>query len=218
MNTTVLQRIITGSILAVAFCGIYFLLPAWGLSCILLLLLGAILGYEWPAIAKDNALFWLITPLYPILPFAVLIVLNQQAAYRPLVFYLFILVPLFDTACYIFGKLWGRHKIMPRVSPGKSWQGFFGGWLSMCIALALIIKYNSASISFIALLSIASAISCLALLGDLLESWFKRHAGLKDSGTLLPGHGGLLDRFDSIMIVGIFFYLCKEYLLALLIQ
>lgn len=215
MNS-VIQRTITGGILAAVFFGIYFFLPAWCLSGILVSLLGAILIHEWPALVGKNKLVWLVTPLYPIVPFILMIMLNESPRYHPLILYLFTLVPLFDTGSYIFGKLWGKHKIMPQVSPGKTWQGFLGGWLSVWAALLAIMFIQNRAIAPHSAFLVASIISILALLGDLLESWFKRRADLKDSGSLLPGHGGLLDRFDSIMTTGLFFYLCKEYLLALL--
>ncbi len=113
--------------------------------------------------------------------------------------YLFVLVWIADSSAYFIGRKWGKNKLAPKVSPGKSWQGFIGELIvTLVIALAtlIIFKFDSAQwLSFI-ILSIVTVL--FSVLGDLFESMLKRNAGLKDSGHLLPGHGGILDRIDSL--------------------
>lgn len=102
-----------------------------------------------------------------------------------------------DVIGYGIGSLVGRHRIVPRISPGKTWEGTIAGFLA---AAAVVILWNRPDLG-ISLWSavIAVLIGPAAFGGDVLESWVKRRAGVKDSGTLLPGHGGMLDRIDSLM-------------------
>ena len=105
-----------------------------------------------------------------------------------------------DTAAYAVGRLIGRHKLAPSVSPGKTWEGAAGalvGAMAVSAAFALIIELDNLPIVNAVLLG--AALSVIGQLGDLGESWLKRKAGAKDSGSLLPGHGGVLDRLDSLL-------------------
>jgi len=101
-----------------------------------------------------------------------------------------------DTGGYFTGRKFGKHKLAPSVSPGKTLEGFAGGVISN-VLLAALVAYLSGS-NFLVLLAIVIPTSLFSVLGDLLESMVKRHAGVKDSGVILPGHGGILDRVDSI--------------------
>ena len=104
-----------------------------------------------------------------------------------------------DSGAYFAGRRWGRERLAPRVSPGKSWQGLWGGLavalLVALLSMALFPVYIKNQLFFIVLCIITVLFS---ILGDLTESMFKREAGVKDSGSLLPGHGGVLDRIDSL--------------------
>lgn len=107
------------------------------------------------------------------------------------------LVWVADIAAYYVGRRFGRHKLAPAISPGKSWEGVMGAGL----ALILYASAVSAAIHGLRIpgaLILAAALLYFSILGDLFESWMKRLAGVKDSGTLLPGHGGVLDRIDAI--------------------
>lgn len=115
-----------------------------------------------------------------------------------------LIVAAADIGAYFSGKAFGRHKLAPDVSPGKSWEGFWGGFAS-CLLLALIVGYGFGG-GWITLLLIAPA-ALASVLGDLLESMVKRQRGIKDSSQLLPGHGGVLDRVDSITAAAPFFAL-----------
>jgi phosphatidate cytidylyltransferase len=103
-----------------------------------------------------------------------------------------------DSGAYAFGRLFGKHKLAPKVSPGKTLEGMFGGLAMSALLAWLFSLYVPLHISFNTLL-ICSVFAVLAsVLGDLTESMFKREAGIKDSGNLIPGHGGVLDRIDSL--------------------
>ena len=101
-----------------------------------------------------------------------------------------------DTGALVFGKLIGGRKLWPAVSPGKTWAGTIGGSVTAMAVFSLYIAFFSFNV--VAALSFALGLSIVAHLGDLFESWVKRRFGTKDSGGLIPGHGGVLDRMDSM--------------------
>ena len=112
---------------------------------------------------------------------------------------MFILTWTFDTFAYLVGIQYGKHKIMPSVSPKKSWEGFIGGFLLTIIAAYLSQKIFI-HIALRDILFVSIILPFTATLGDLIESHYKREAGVKDSGDFIPGHGGLLDRMDAFTI------------------
>ena len=104
-----------------------------------------------------------------------------------------------DTAAYFVGRRWGRHKLAPSISPGKTWEGALGGLIGAA-AYAMILSGLFAGVQgtrMAAFLGAAALLTAVSIVGDLFESAVKRQANVKDSGTLLPGHGGMLDRIDS---------------------
>ncbi len=117
-----------------------------------------------------------------------------------LILFVLLLVWAADTGAYAVGKLFGKHKLAPAVSPGKTWQGFFGG-LGLAIVVALVASHwldiQSRDTTWFLVCCVLTVIA--SVLGDLLESLTKREAGMKDSGTIFPGHGGMLDRIDSLI-------------------
>lgn len=110
-----------------------------------------------------------------------------------------------DTGAYCSGSLFGKHKLFPRISPAKSWEGSIGGGILVVIVAALI-GYSTTNESGVNMLTIPQwiglgiVVAVFGTWGDLVESLFKRTLGVKDSGNILPGHGGMLDRFDSSLI------------------
>lgn len=115
-----------------------------------------------------------------------------------LVVWLFFVVCATDIGAYFVGQLIGGAKILPRVSPNKTWAGLFGGMFFAALFSGLVGDYFDLSAK-IGLVVIGALLAVVAQAGDFLESYLKRQAGKKDSGTLIPGHGGLLDRIDSVM-------------------
>ena len=119
----------------------------------------------------------------------------------------FVIVWAADVGGYAAGRTWGRHKLLPAVSPGKTWEGFAGG-----VVLVLLVGVVAAYLfvnphQWLAWLLLLALLAVISVIGDLVESLLKRQAGVKDSGTLLPGHGGLLDRLDSLLAVAPLFLL-----------
>ena len=113
-----------------------------------------------------------------------------------LVFYVLCLVWAADSGAYFVGKRFGQRRLAPRVSPGKTWEGVAGGLLGALLVAAVGARlFGVPAAGFIAL---GGAVALVSVIGDLTESMFKRFAGLKDSGSLIPGHGGILDRIDSV--------------------
>jgi phosphatidate cytidylyltransferase len=104
-----------------------------------------------------------------------------------------------DTGAYLVGQAFGRTKLFERHSPKKTWEGFIGG-IAISAGAALIFSYYFKDLLWNQWVSVAILISCFGTLGDLIESMFKRSINVKDSGGILPGHGGLLDRFDGLLL------------------
>lgn len=141
---------------------------------------------------------------------------EHQGTY--LLLYVFLLVWGADSGAYFAGRAFGKHKLAPKVSPGKSWEGAIGGVITSAIIAVIFLNVTPENVfgrelntsAFIVLSVITVAIS---ILGDLSESMFKRQAGIKDSSNLIPGHGGILDRIDSltaavpVFAIGFFFFL-----------
>jgi phosphatidate cytidylyltransferase len=126
--------------------------------------------------------------------------------------YFFLVIMGSDTGAYYVGKTFGKHKLVPKVSPNKTWEGFFGG-----IALSLIFAALSTFLFFPELpykisLPLALVMSIIGVFGDLAESAIKRSTGTKDAANILPGHGGLLDRLDSLLFnAPILYYVARFY-------
>ena len=121
-------------------------------------------------------------------------------SYTPLfIMAIFIFVWLDDTGAYLVGSLIGKHKLFERISPKKSWEGFFGG-LILSLASSQAFAWLAPEINRMNWLGLAATVVLFGTWGDLIESLLKRTLGVKDSGNVLPGHGGMLDRFDSVML------------------
>ncbi len=207
-------RSVTAVIFGLVFGGTFIFLPYLYFSVLLGAVAGIILFFEWSAFPRWT---WLIAPIYPVLSFGLLIYLNQSPVYHNLLYYLFIMVFAHDTGAYITGSLIGKTKIAPSISPKKSWEGSLGGLLFTTIALVSIMLINQKPLPFVYILLFAFSVTVLAMIGDFFESWLKRKAGVKNSGSLLPGHGGLLDRFDSILAVVFLFFILRTQLVIFLL-
>ena len=160
----------------------------------------------------NNWAYTMMSQMYTALPFSLLNVLAFRAtsdgvAYTYLIpLSVFVFLWLNDTGAYCFGSLLGRHKLFPRVSPGKSWEGSVGGAIVVMAAAAgichLTEKYgvNDLRLGMLQWIGLGLTVVVFGTWGDLVESLFKRTIGIKDSGSILPGHGGMLDRFDSSLL------------------
>ncbi len=174
-------------IVACACAGIFWLLaaPPW-------------IRLRWPT--QQRAL---MAPLGAIVLLSMWLALAYLHARSPwLLLGVLMIVWLADTGAYFFGRKFGRHKLAPVVSPGKSWEGVAGGVACVAVyAVVVIASVRDLGAHGVAVFAGSVFLAAISIVGDLFESWQKRTAGVKDSGALLPGHGGLLDRIDALMPV-----------------
>lgn len=162
--------------------------------------------------AINDWAYTMLGQMYIALPLAMINVLAFRQSPDGLVTYnfllplsVFVFLWINDTGAYCTGSLIGRHKLFPRISPGKTWEGSVGGGL-LVVAVAAVIGYwdnrlmGMAGLSVVEWMGLGLVIVVFGTWGDLVESLFKRTLGVKDSGRMLPGHGGMLDRFDSSLM------------------
>lgn len=139
--------------------------------------------------------------------------LRDQQSGEWLVFQLFLMIWAADVGAYFSGRFLGRHKLAPRISPKKTWEGVYGG-IALAMAAAFLLVYLAPGLStpppVLVVLSIVTIMASVG--GDLFISMHKRNVGLKDSGQLFPGHGGVLDRYDSLIAGAPFFALAYRWL------
>jgi phosphatidate cytidylyltransferase len=137
--------------------------------------------------------------VYICLPLALLIFIDRHPRGNVWIFYLLSVIFLCDTGAFYFGRFFGKHKLYPSVSPGKTWEGAIGGFLCGFIPAFAFPHFVSLYKLNLRILAFTLGISIFCQIGDLAESMLKRSYGVKDSGNILPGHGGLLDRIDGLL-------------------
>ena len=160
----------------------------------------------------NNWAYTMMSQVYIALPFSLLNVLAFRSVGPDITYtYLiplcvFVFLWMNDTGAYLCGSLLGKHKLFPRISPGKSWEGSIGGGI-LVMGIAVLIWYlteqygvNELSLNAFEWAGLGLTVVIFGTWGDLIESLLKRTLGIKDSGTILPGHGGMLDRFDSSLM------------------
>jgi phosphatidate cytidylyltransferase len=129
------------------------------------------------------------------------------------IFFLLGAIWLGDTAAMLFGSKWGSHKLAPSVSPNKTVEGFVGGFIGIFVVAAVFKLFWIKNVEIIHLLALSIVIGIFGQLGDLVESLWKRSLGIKDSSGIIPGHGGVLDRFDSLLFAAPPTWLYLKYIL-----
>ena len=160
----------------------------------------------------NNWAYTMMSQVYIALPFSLLNVLAFRSVGPDITYtYLiplcvFVFLWMNDTGAYLCGSLLGKHKLFPRISPGKSWEGSIGGGI-LVMGIAVLIWYlteqysvNELNLNAFEWAGLGLTVVVFGTWGDLIESLLKRTLGIKDSGTILPGHGGMLDRFDSSLL------------------
>ena len=189
--------------------GFYFNFNLSEILALSLILIAVITLFRFPKeLYYDNGKL-IFTVIYTALPFGFALGLPKfysvENTFTLEVFFLFILIWSSDTFAYLTGRFFGKHKMAPKISPKKTWEGFAGGVILTLILSFFIEKFhpdlrgNWMIVGFL--------VSVFAPLGDLVESQLKRTFGVKDSGNIIPGHGGILDRLDSFIIVAPVVYL-----------
>lgn len=167
----------------------------------------------------QDALFTLMALMYAVLPFALLNQMvfvfdldkNVNVYFPKLVLGVIFLIWSNDTFAYLGGSLLGRHKMIERISPGKTWEGTVFGVL-VTFGISFLIQTIFIQTNGLLWPMLGIAVPILATIGDLVESMLKRQAKIKDSGNIMPGHGGILDRFDSIIFVAPIVYVLFKLL------
>ncbi|MFD2925555.1 phosphatidate cytidylyltransferase [Halobacillus naozhouensis] len=147
----------------------------------------------------DDVGFLLLSAIYIGMGFYYLIVTREEGL--QFIFYALFVVWATDTGAYIFGRLFGKHKLWPQISPKKTIEGSVGGVILACVVAYIFHMIEPFSHSLLIVLLVTILISIAGQIGDLVESALKRHYAVKDSGKILPGHGGVLDRFDSLIFM-----------------
>ncbi|MCK3658656.1 phosphatidate cytidylyltransferase [Pasteurellaceae bacterium Pebbles2] len=182
-----------------------------------LVALGFVVSYPKSAITWGKSLILqIIFAFVTLVPFLIAVVALRLENYNvdslhgvQLLLYVFILVWAADSGAYFAGRKFGKHKLAPSVSPGKTWQGVIGGVLTSAILAAIFISALGDNLflhgNLVSLTALSVATVAISVLGDLTESMFKRESGIKDSSNLIPGHGGILDRIDSLTAATPFF-------------
>ena len=175
---------------------------------ILFLILGLWSIYEMWKLRKGKtklvAILIVVIPFFIIQLFGMTDTNYPEMPFNPsIILLMFVLTWTFDSFAYLVGKKFGKNKILPSISPKKSWEGFFGGFVFCILASSLsffLFKEYFNHISTLSYTLITIILPFSATTGDFIESFYKRKAGVKDSGTIIPGHGGILDRMDAFLI------------------
>tara|TARA_Y100001954_G_C15579042_1_gene487403 strand:+ start:16 stop:636 length:621 start_codon:yes stop_codon:yes gene_type:complete len=194
-----MNELVTRSISGIIFIAILLFGTIYSQTSFFLLYfsLGCVSVYEmWNILEKKT-----IPPLvFVSLPFILIIILiGIKNDFDPLlVLYILILTWTFDSFAYLLGSRYGRNKILPKISPKKSWEGFLGGYISTLIISFILMNYE---VKFLEeYIIIAFILPITATIGDLIASYYKRKSNVKDYGKIIPGHGGIIDRLDAIFI------------------
>ena len=172
-------------------------------------------SFAWILLAKKEEIVShlgkiFLSIIYIVIPFILIAqipFLNQNFKYASTtILGVFLIIWSSDSFAYLIGKNFGKRKLLQRISPNKTVAGFLGGFIASVIASVIIAK-SFTVLSLTQWIVISVLISVFGVLGDLIESMFKRQAGIKDSSNLIPGHGGFLDRFDSVIFAAPFIFI-----------
>lgn len=190
-------RTASAVVLAVPVLADVYLGPPW--FTLLVIVVAALMGWEWAGMCNRRGQWMVLGSVYIAIPTAAMIWLRgDDIPGMTTIIWLFLVVWGADTGAYLSGRAIGGPKLAPRISPKKTWAGFIGG-----ISIASLISvgfylYMPGNILYLAVIGFLVALA--SQLGDLLESMAKRHFDVKDSSNLIPGHGGVLDRVDGLVI------------------
>jgi phosphatidate cytidylyltransferase len=172
----------------------------------LIVVMAILMAFEWSNItakqtdSKQQFIWSLIGLIYILMPTVSLVWIREHSKGKEVIFWLLANVWMTDIAAYFVGSTIGGPKLCPSISPNKTWSGLIGGVIAAAIVGMITAKYNhSAKPEYLIILS--ATLGIYGQIGDLIESWIKRKFNVKDSGKIIPGHGGILDRVDSLVPV-----------------
>jgi phosphatidate cytidylyltransferase len=131
---------------------------------------------------------------------ALAVLRGDQVEGRHVILWLFLVVWATDIGAYLFGRWIGGARLAPSISPGKTWAGLIGGATSAAVVAAILLAAIPVERGIMAIVALSALVAVVSQAGDLFESWYKRRFGVKDSGNLIPGHGGILDRIDGMLL------------------
>ncbi len=197
LQNSLFKRAVSGVILSLAMFGFVYY-GGWAYA-LLMVVAGTRTVFEWgrmTVLFKYAYLWWWLGLLYVLVAFGSCYILRMEYHWLMTVAFFF-MVAWSDIGAYFFGKTFGGPKLAGKISPNKTWSGYAGALIFPAV-LAVVFLHNEASI--LSLLVFGAAIGVTGQSGDLIVSWLKRRAGVKDSGNLIPGHGGLMDRIDAMML------------------
>tara|TARA_B100000315_G_scaffold194030_1_gene184629 strand:- start:9041 stop:9706 length:666 start_codon:yes stop_codon:yes gene_type:complete len=200
-----ITRIISALVMApLALAALWFGFPYFEL---MVGVVGVLAAWEWLRLIGSNGpqpqqIVWLIVGLlYILVPCVILIWLRDiDSQGRQIIIWLFSVIWATDIGAYFSGRTFGGPKLAPIISPNKTWAGFFGGLIFACVTGLVLNIYAEPSFATAEIIIACAGLSIIGQFGDLLESWVKRRFEVKDSGALIPGHGGVLDRIDAILL------------------
>jgi phosphatidate cytidylyltransferase len=178
---------------------IYYLLGVFSLLAIVPMTLFMLSSQSTDRQSTDNIGKALLGPFYICLPLSILIMIDRYPQGKFWIFFLLTIIFATDMGAFYFGRLFGKHKLYKAVSPGKTWEGAIGGLLSSVIAALWFLHLMHLHRIDLDIVIIVLILSAAGQIGDLCESMLKRQQGVKDSSRILPGHGGVLDRIDSLL-------------------
>ena len=192
----------------------YWRSPLLMLAIVVVLVLLTLIGTQLEKAGSDLRMNWLLSffaPIYAGLPLGLVTYIRSDQDYsnaQAIWWVVLICVGTWgaDTGGYAFGRLFGKHKLAPKISPKKTVEGAIGGMATAMLGVALV-GGLALGIPWYLTLPLGAAMAVVSILGDLFESWVKRKFDTKDSGKLIPGHGGLLDRIDSFLAVTVLVFL-----------
>lgn len=192
-------RAISGAVMAVMVLSALWMGGILFIALIMLVALQMI--REWDRLTFNENILWRLVGLaYVAIPCMSLLWLRNQQHGIQLVLTLLLIVWATDIGAYFSGRFAGGPKLAPAISPNKTWAGLIGGMVAAAIVAAIATSFSPTPASIAGALWAGMALAILGQAGDLFESWLKRRAGVKDSGSLIPGHGGLLDRVDGLIL------------------
>jgi phosphatidate cytidylyltransferase len=182
-----------------------------GLITPVLLAATAVLPLIWLLLRRQGSIYnswlWTVTGiLYIGWLLGHLVALRGLDSGRDWVLFALLVTFASDSAAYFIGSAWGKHRLAPSISPGKTWEGAAGGIAGAVTIGLLLVLLLELPVSYLQAIPLAVAVSIFGQFGDLLESLFKRKMGVKDSSNAMPGHGGFLDRMDSVAFAGAIVY------------